>query len=69
MKFRGSALILQLSVFQTCVKGEMNCSISIASEKEQRNENNNGDVVSLTAESFNCEVANMPHFVMFYDSR
>ena len=61
MKFRGIALILQLPIFGTFVKCKMKSSVNMSTGV--------GKVITLTAESFNREVANSSHFVMFYDPR
>ena len=63
MKFRGIALILQLPIFGSFVKCKMKSSVNMT------NDGSNSDVITLTAESFNREVTNSSHFVMFYDPR
>ena len=61
MKFQGIALILQLPIFGTFVMCKMQSSVNMTTD--------GGKVITLTEESFNREVTNRSHFVMFYDPR
>ena len=63
MKFRGIALILQLPIFGTVVKGGTNFTVNMTTDGSK------SDVITLTAESFNREISQRSHFVMFYDPR